>query len=111
MTFEYETDLEEFTDNLAASVWIKTEYVPGEPIIRYTRNGDGYPGSAATMQPLQTRVTELRGSTWSKSRAELEDFLGRQGMQKLDDMALGIVCELASVPSWLTDELFAALAP
>jgi len=111
MTFEHEVELEEFTDNLAATVWIEFEYEPGEPEIRYTRNGDGYPGSAAAINLLRAEIAQLRGSTWSKNRAELEAVAGRKGMQKLDEKALNAICELVSGSSWLLDELLAACPP
>jgi len=106
MTFEHAIQLEEFTDNLAASVWIEFEYDSGSPEIRNTRNSD-HPGIAAEVYPIQAKVTKLRGSTWSKNRAELEAFAGCQGMQKLDEKALSAVCELTSGPSWLANELVA----
>lgn len=101
---EHEFELDEFLGRFFATVWIKVECVPGEPEVRYTRNGDGNPGSPATVYPIEARVTSLTGANWDKSRDELEAFLGPD-MQHLDQKALDDACEAVD-DGWLADELF-----
>ncbi len=104
---EHEFELDEFLGRFFATVWIEVECDPGEPEVRYTKNGDGYPGSPATVCPIKATVTSLSGANWDKNRDELTTFLGPWWLARLDERALKAANEAVDCGrGWLADQLF-----
>ncbi len=43
---------------------------PGEPMVMYDRNGDGYPGSPPTIEITDVRVSSYTTETYALNRSE-----------------------------------------
>lgn len=94
----YETEYDEFLGRFHVTVEIEFELEPGEPEVRYTRNGDGYPGSPDAVYVTAVKVTSISGASWDKTREEIE----RLGWAETwDEKALDFVSDLD-----IDDELF-----
>jgi hypothetical protein len=68
----HKVEVDEFLGRFYATIEVKFDYYPGEPMIWRTQNGDGYPGSSADINIVDARVINLIGATWEKDRKALE---------------------------------------
>jgi hypothetical protein len=53
----FETDIDDFQGRMYVTIAIYYEVSPGEPMVMYTRNGDGYPGSPPGAEICEVVVT------------------------------------------------------
>lgn len=98
----YEIELDCFLDRFFATVEIEFEFVESDKMVRYYRNGDGYPGSDAAVYILSVRVTSLSNDSWDKTLEELEE----SGFAKwLNEEAAGVVQDEVLGGGWLLDTL------
>ncbi len=105
---EHDFELDEFLGIFDASICINVECVEGEPEVRYTRNGDGHPGSSPTVHPFKATLISLGGENYNVSRKELESFLPSAALDKLDKLALDAAHNAVDT-GWLANDLFEAL--
>lgn len=108
---EHSFELNEFLGIFDASICIEVECVKSEPEVRYTRNGDGYPGSPATVWPFKATIMRLGLPEGDINREGLEHCLSLSFLQRLDDLALDAAHDaVGSGNGWLAEEMFQALA-
>lgn len=110
-TIEHYFELDEFLGTFDASICVEVECVEGEPMVMYTRNGDGYPGSPATVCPFKATIMRLGLPEGDINREGLEHCLSPSFLQHLDNLALDAAHDaVGSGNGWLAEEMFQALA-
>ncbi len=103
----YETEIELGSRSLFCTVAIDYDYDPGEPMVRYYRDGSGYPGSPATVAAFNVEVTSADIGGESLNRDEILRIGGdRSWAQFLDKLALEYVEREIDNGGWLLDHLF-----
>ncbi len=100
----HETEFDCFLDRFFATVEIEFEFIEGDKMVRYYRNGDGYPGSEPSVCIINVRVTSLSNEAWDKNLEELEEsgfakWLNEQALEAVED-------ELLDSFGWLFDTLY-----
>lgn len=83
----YEFELELGTRNLFCTVVVEYDYQPGEPMVLYHRDGSGYPGSPAEVEPFNIEVTTVELGDDVLDRDELMKIGDRSWGQYLDKLA------------------------
>jgi hypothetical protein len=86
---DHEFEDEDFLGMFFATLCIEFECTPGEEEVRYTKNGDGNPGSPATFEPVSAYVTGISGDDWDYDREQIKDngwatWLDKHAMEAAD---------------------------
>ena len=71
-TWEYELPNEQYLEIKAE---LGYEYTPGEKAVMYDRDGSGYPGSPATAELCEIKITEISGEDWTIKCPEWPEIL------------------------------------
>ena len=93
MSTYYETELELGERALFCTVYVEFDYHPGEPRVLYYKDGSGYPGSSAYVDPYEIQVTTAEVGGETLTREELAKIGGDDGWLRLLDQLAGDVIQ------------------
>jgi hypothetical protein len=86
MNFTHYDDL--YIGNIYCEIEVDFDHWEGEPMVQYTYNGDGYPGSPPDVDITEVRVMYIDSKHWFRDRADMsgwEKDLDRMALEEIED--------------------------